>query len=152
MPLVPRRQLAPASSSLLLPGQNRSYSLGYGKNETRLSASLASGCAERIRHWVPEDLTFGQVLPLPHCVPLASHFLSLGLSFHLYKRKLVISTSMTSTPPDDDSLTHECIPCLRGRAPAHAVPTPWNAVSQYLLSKVLFFNFQFCSYPFCDFP
>lgn len=35
---------------------------------------------------------------------------------------------------------------------AHAVPTSWNAILQYLLSKFWFFNLQFWYYSLRDFP
>lgn len=97
-------------------------------------ASLASGCSKRTRHWLSGNLASGWVLSLPCCVTLSSHFPSLGLSFILDKRKLVIAVSLTSTLPDDSA--HDYILLFKDRA----ILIPWNAVPWNLLSKFWFFN------------
>lgn len=100
--------------------------------------SLASRCSKRTRHWLSGNLASGWVLPLPCCVTLASHFPSLGFSFSLCKRKLVIAASLTSTPPDDSAGNYVLL--FKDRASACAILIPWNAVPRNLLSKFWFFN------------
>ena len=76
---------------------------------------------------VSADLASVWVLAPPYCVTLASHFPSLGLSFHLCRRILIISASLTSASPHS-SLLREYILLFKDCASAHAILTPWNAI------------------------
>lgn len=127
------RCLGDLPTSQVRAGLSSVYSMGHGKKKMRLVVSFASGAREVS---MSADLAFGWVLPPPYCVTLARHFPSLGLSFHLCRRKLIISASLTSASPHN-SLLREYILLFKACASAHAIPTPWNAVSLVSPVKIL---------------